>query len=69
MIREINMVTEMGRVRRLRRFSLADGMRRKSRKPAPLPARVRTDMRSICIPVLIQMLAATQRWPQNTALV
>ena len=28
---------EVGRVRRLLRFSLADGERRKSRKPAPLP--------------------------------
>jgi hypothetical protein len=28
---------EVGRVRRLLRFSLADDERRKSRKPAPLP--------------------------------
>ena len=38
-IREVNLVAMgTGRVRRLLRFSLADGKRRKSRKPAPLPA-------------------------------
>src|ERR1700734_4377305 len=37
-IREVNLVDGTGRVRRLLRFSLADGKRRKSRKPAPLPA-------------------------------
>jgi hypothetical protein len=43
-IRGVNVVdarAKAGRVRRLLRFSLADGKQRKSRKPAPLPAQFR----------------------------
>jgi FlaA1/EpsC-like NDP-sugar epimerase len=52
-IERLTLWLDMGRVRRLLRFSLADGERRKSRKPAPLPtqcsSKTRTLSRGYCI--------------------